>query len=677
MDHLLYGAAYYDEYMPCDRLDKDVEMMKKAGVNVVRIAESTWATCEPQEGEFDFSHVTRVLDAMEAAGISVIVGTPTYAVPPWLAKKYPQVLQTWEDRPNRYGPRQNMDITNPDYRRLAERVIRKLLEVAAPRRCVIGFQLDNETKHYGTATPAVQAQFVAYLRKKYNGDLDALNRDFGFDYWSNRVNSWEEFPDVRGTINGSLGAAFEQFQRGLVAEFLCWQRAIVDEYRRPDQFVTHNFDYAWRGHSYGLQPDADPRRSAPAVTLAGCDIYHPGQDKLTGIEIALGGDIARGIKGSNYLVLETQAQGFPDWTPYPGQLRLQAYSHLASGANGVEYWHWHSLHNACETYWKGVLSHDFGGNATYREVCTIGQEFADVGEKLLDLQKHNEVAILVSHEALTALKWFGIEASAADWHGQGGLDYNDVLRWLYDALFGLNVECDFLWPDAGESTMKRYKALIVPALYSAPQALLERLARYAENGGTLITTFKTAFTDENVKVWHDAQPHALTGTLGVAYDQFTFPQGVGLRGPLAAKGGTAAHYMELLRPTTAQTLVQYDHPAWGRYAAVTRNNCGAGHAYHLGTVTDAATLQQVLRAALHEAGVDLSEADAPLTVRKGQNRAGRTVRYYLNYSGQQKQAPYRGAAGADVLTGEAVKPGAALPVGAWDVRIIEEAVTQR
>ena len=40
MDKLLYGVAYYDEYMPCDRLAKDVEMMKAAGINLVRIAES-------------------------------------------------------------------------------------------------------------------------------------------------------------------------------------------------------------------------------------------------------------------------------------------------------------------------------------------------------------------------------------------------------------------------------------------------------------------------------------------------------------------------------------------------------------------------------------------------------------------------------------------------------------
>lgn len=86
MDQLLYGAAYYDEYMPYERLDKDISMMKKAGINVIRIAESTWSTEEPEEGVFDFSYVTKVLDACEKEGIYVIVGTPTYAIPAWMAK---------------------------------------------------------------------------------------------------------------------------------------------------------------------------------------------------------------------------------------------------------------------------------------------------------------------------------------------------------------------------------------------------------------------------------------------------------------------------------------------------------------------------------------------------------------------------------------------------------------
>lgn len=40
-DKLLFGAAYYDEYLPVDRIETDMEMMKKAGMNVIRIAEST------------------------------------------------------------------------------------------------------------------------------------------------------------------------------------------------------------------------------------------------------------------------------------------------------------------------------------------------------------------------------------------------------------------------------------------------------------------------------------------------------------------------------------------------------------------------------------------------------------------------------------------------------------
>ena len=32
MKELLYGAAYYDEYMPYERLAKDVSMMQKAGL---------------------------------------------------------------------------------------------------------------------------------------------------------------------------------------------------------------------------------------------------------------------------------------------------------------------------------------------------------------------------------------------------------------------------------------------------------------------------------------------------------------------------------------------------------------------------------------------------------------------------------------------------------------------
>ena len=675
MKKLLYGAAYYDEYMPYDRLQQDVAMMKKAGINTVRIAESTWSTCEPQEGVFDFSHVERVMDAMEEAGINVIIGTPTYAIPTWMVKSHPDVMAETVKGRGIYGARQIMDITHPVYRFYAERVIRKLMECTAHRKCVIGFQVDNETKYYGTAGKNVQEKFVKYLRKKFNNDLDAMNYEFGLDYWSNRINAWEDFPDVRGTINGSLGAEFEKFQRTLVDEFLSWQADIVNEYRREDQFITHNFDFEWRGYSYGVQPDVNHYHAAKALTIAGTDIYHPTQDDLTGAEIAFGGDMTRSLKRDNYLVLETEAQGYPGWTPYKGQLRLQAYSHLASGANSVMYWHWHSIHNSFETYWRGLLSHDMQENAPYREACIIGNEFSRLGSHLVNLKKKNDVAILVSNEALTALKWFGIEATAA---GDNGIGYNDVVRWLYDALFKMNIECDFVWPES--DNLDQYKAIFVPALYAAPDELLEKLKQYTANGGTLVATFKTAFANENVKVSHEMQPHILSNCFGISYQQFTFPKNTGLSGSIIngiAKGADeeaeAKVFMELLMPQEAEVLASYDHYNWKEYAAITKNHYRKGTAIYIGCMTDDNTLKAVLTEAFNSAEVEIPEYSWPVIVRKGTNDLGKCVRYILNYSVEEQNVVYHGADGTELFSEESVQDGESITVLPWNLKIVEEA----
>ena len=678
MKELLYGAAYYDEYMPYDRLDKDVEMMKKAGINTVRIAESTWSTCEPQPGVFDFSHVERVMDAMEEAGINVIIGTPTYAVPTWMVKAHPDVLAETVRGRGIYGARQIMDITHPVYLFYAERVIRELMKLTAHRKCVIGFQLDNETKYYGTAGKNVQEQFVKYIREKFHDDLDALNYEFGLDYWSNRINAWEDFPDVRGTINGSLGAEFEKFQRTLVDKFLGWQADIVNEYRREDQFVTHNLDFEWRGYSYGIQPYVNHLHASQCLTIAGTDIYHPTQDDLTGVEIAFGGDLIRSLKQDNYLVIETEAQGFPGWTPYKGQLRLQAYSHLASGANSVMYWHWHSIHNACETHWKGILSHDFQENATYREACIIGNEFARLGKHLVNLKKKNEVAVLVSNEALTALNWFRIQEQAPGADAKS-IYYNDVMRWMYDTLYHMNIECDFIWPES--ENLDQYKAIIVPALYAAPDELLIRLNQYVENGGTLIASFKTAFANENVKVSHEVQPHILSNCFGVHYDQFTFPKNVGLTGEVILKktdqkgnAHPAANvFMELLVSEGAEVLASYEHYNWKDYAAITRNHYGKGQAVYIGCMTDEETLKSVYKAVLPEADVEIPEYHYPIIVRKGLNDLGKTVCYFLNYSGMELEMPYDYKNGIELLENTAVENGTALQMPAWGVKIVEEA----
>ena len=684
-DKLYFGAAYYSEYLPYDRVEKDMEMMEKAGMNVIRIAESTWSTLEPQEGVYDFTHIDRMLDAAARHHISVIVGTPTYAVPTWLVKKYPDILAITQNGRERYGHRQNMDITNPDYLSHAERVIRVLMEHVKDVPHVIGYQLDNETKSYGTAGPRVQAMFVDYLKENFP-DINDFNHEFGLDYWSNRVNDWDDFPDVRGTINQSLAAEFCKFQRLLVTKFLSWQADIVREYKRDDQFITQNFDFDWTTHSIGYQSQVDQYDASRCMTVAGADIYHPSNEELTGAEITVCGNISRSLKKDNYLILETEAQGLTPWLPYPGQLRLQAYSHIANGSNSVMYWHWHSIHNAIESYWKGVLSHDFSENETYREAVVIGNEWKKIGSHLKNLKKENKIAIMLDNASLTGFTQFPLENAGAN-------GYNTVMRWFSDALYRLNIEYDMI--SSKERDFSSYECLIVPALYSAPESLLLALDSYVRNGGHLISTFRSGFSDEYLKIYPDMQPHILHECLGLHYDQFTHPHHVDIvpvqSDVMAAAQehfshpddsafsltSSACEWMELITCDTAVPVLKYSHPAYERYAAAAKNQYGNGSTLYFGTMFENdELLESVLLSFLHETGFsggDLS-SDAPhypLIVKRGINDSGKELCYYLNYSKDPVSVTHHGKNGVELISETAIVCGDKIDLGGWGVAVVE------
>lgn len=663
-DKLFYGAAYYDEYIPYDRIETDMEMMERAGMNLIRIAESTWSTWEPQEGQFNFTSLHRMLDAARKHHISVIVGTPTYAIPSWLAKKSDDILAVTHNGPEIYGRRQNMDITNPIYLEHARIIIEKLMQEVKDEPHVIGFQLDNETKSYDTCGPRVQKMFVEELKKKYP-DIQEFNREFGLNYWSNRVDNWEDFPDVRGTINQSLAAEYSRFQRKLVTDFLQWQADIVAKYKRPDQFITQNFDYAWIGSSFGLQPEVDQFAACKCMDVAGCDIYHLSQDSLTGCEITACGNIARGLMRDNYLVLETEAQGNQAWLPYPGQLRLQAYSHIANGANCVEYWHWHSIHNAIESYWKGVLSHDFSENETYRDCTVIGNEWKRIGSKLKNLRKENKIAVMADNSSLTALTNFPTETL-------GEHSYNTIFRWLCDTLFRMNIEYDVIPADA--SLLSEYDCVFVPALYSAPEDLLHAMDSYVKNGGNLVMTFKSAFSDEHLKIYHDTQPHILNKAFGIHYDQFTYPKNVNVAYNNTV--GAASEWMEMVFCDSAVSLAKYDHPVWNRYTAVAENTYGTGHTLYLATLFDEKVLTEILKKFF--ADIKLSEPKKltfdvayPVSVKQGINDDGNHIVYFLNYSDRPQTVINTCENATELISDATVTKGAAITLEPWGLAILE------
>ncbi|MBR1508214.1 MAG: beta-galactosidase [Eubacterium sp.] len=655
MDHsenTLFGAAYYDEYMPYDRIDTDFRLMKEAGMNVIRIAESTWSTWEPEDGRFDFSHLHRMLEYAEKYDINVIVGTPTYAVPAWLVKKYPEIMALGKDGHGKdgrviYGHRQIHNIMNPDFRRYAERIIRKLMEFVADNPMVIGYQIDNETRSGDDYSPYNQALFVESLKTRYP-DIEDFNHEFGLDYWSNRIASWEDFPDVRGTINGSLSAAYKAWLRDTISEYQSWQSDIINEYKRPAQFITHNYDFSWKGYSHGIQPLVNQNDAAKAVDIAGVDIYHLSQDRFDGAMIAFGGAIGRSMKKDNYIVLETQSQGRLDWLPYPGQLRQAYYSHLASGANGVMYWNWHSIHNAIESYWKGILSHDLLPGETYKELKSVREEALSFDIHLKNLTKNCKAAILVDNRSLVGLDEFPIDevseknANEKLWDGcPESLDYNHILRWVFDTCYKMNLEVDIIYKSDLLSSLsninEKYSIIFTPALYSAGEAVIEALKEYVKNGGHLIATFKSFFADEEIKIYSDAQPHMMTDLVGGTYDRFTRPVDMGV--VIDGSFYRAAHWMELLEPS--------DGVLWGKYymnqkefpwpdcSAILHKETGKGSMTYIGCFMEEAGLEKIIRKVIEKTDIKLPEFRFPVIRKEGVNALGEHITYYFNYSGNE------------------------------------------
>lgn len=664
MDKILYGTAYYYEYLPYDRLEDDVEMMKKANINIVRIGESTWSTYEPQEGVFDFSTLDKVLDAMEKANISVIVGTPTYAIPTWLVKKYPEVMVTTKDGQKKYGARQIMDITNPMFLNYAERIIKKMITHVVNHPAVIGFQIDNETKHYGTSGENVQKEFVEYIKNKFLGDINKFNHEFGLDYWSNRINSWGDFPSVDATINGSLEAEFNKFQREIVTKYLNWQSNIVREIKKENQFITHNFDFEWRGYSYGIQPDVNHFEASKCLDITGIDVYHPSQEKFTGAEISFAGDVARTTKHNNYFVLETQAQAFKDRVPFPGQLKLAAYSNIASGANMIEYWHWHSIHNSFETYWKGILSHDFKTNPVYEEVCELGKELKKISKKIVNLKITSKVAVLVSNDSLTSLQCFPFSNDK---------NYNDIFRILYDELYKLNIRTDIT--DVNNIILKDYDLVVIPSLYTVSNEKLEEINEYVKNGGHILCMFKSGFTNENVKVRTEVQPGIISTVCGIHYEMFVDPDysTLKLRSDFNQNvDKKISDWMELLIPDKAEVLASYDHKYWGKYAAITENAYGKGSAIYVGCLPNKTVINELIKYYVDKIGINRDDKmQFPIIYKEGLNDDNRKIRFYFNYS-EDDQYITASSNMINLLNESDIKIGDEIKLSSWEYLISQE-----
>jgi beta-galactosidase len=700
-DRILFGAAYYAEYQPEPRTEQDLDLMVEAGFTVIRVGESVWSTWEPRDGEFDLEWLLPVLDGAHERGIGVILGTPTYAVPPWLQRAHPEIAaESPTGHPHPWGARQEVDYTHPAFLFHAERIIRKVIARYADHPAVIGYQVDNEPGMLLFHNRHTFVRFVERLKDKY-GDVETLNREWGLTYWSHRISDWAELWVPDGNTVPQYDLAWRRYQAELTTEFIAWQAEIVREYARDDQFVTTCLAYP--------RPAMDDEAITRALDVTAGNPYYGMQDRLRFGTDADGGadagdhagdDLApitawttTGVPGllrqadrlyssrqERFLVTETNAGSisgsYHNYPPYPGQLRQAALALVARGAAMVEYWHWHSLHFGTETYWGGILPHSQKPGRIYREIAEIGSTLRSIGDSLQGYVPDADVTLLFSNPSKWAMEFF--PPLSVD-YGPDAASYNRIFDSFYRGVVDAGRQARVLHDvQALELTAaelaERHPVLVVPALYVATDELLELLRDYAAAGGHLVIGVRTGYGDGEARARRAVAPAILGDSAGVRYDEFS---NLDRDLPLSASGdlllspgarGTA--WADGLEAEGADVLVRYDDVEFGRFAAVTSRVAGEGRITTVGTVPNPALAADLARWLAPEPTSGGWNRSAAVTVLSGRAGSAR-VWFVHNWSSQPASAetpnPVR-----DLVSGAQHAAGAPLSLDPWACLVLAE-----
>ena len=527
-----FGAAYYAEYHRAD-IEADLDLMAAAGFTVIRVGESVWSTWEPEEGVFDLEWLHPVLEGAHRRGIGVILGTPTYAVPMWLTRLYPEIAAETASRHRvGWGARQEVNFAHAAYRFHAERVIRKVVERHGDHPAVIGFQVDNEPGLRLLYNTDVFERFTDWLRRRY-GTVERLNQEWGLVYWSHRLSRWDDLWQPDGNFQPQYDLAWRRFQTEMVTEFIGWQADIVREVTGDHGFVTTCISYE--------QPGVDDVGLSARLDVASGNAYYEMQDSLshptdqprsTGPlgwvvrgpwAVANLADLMYSSKQAPFLVTETNAGsiGYSSMndSPYDGQWRQMAWLLVARGARLVEYWHWHTLPFGAETYWGGVLPHSGIPGRAYREIARIGAELNEVGDAFTDATPDYDIAVLYDSDSKFALATQGPVRG----EGLGHVDpdsYRHIVAAFSRGIFDAKLQQRLVRrQQLHDVDPVRFPVLVVPALYTATDDDLDQLAAYARAGGHLVVGPRTGYGDIEGRARCEQAPARLSAAAGTWYEE--------------------------------------------------------------------------------------------------------------------------------------------------------------
>jgi beta-galactosidase len=618
------GCCYYPEHWPEAMWAEDAQRMAAMGLSLVRIGEFAWSRIEPEGGaQYDWGWLDRAIDTLHAAGLQVILGTPTATPPKWLVDQMPDMIAIdQQGRPRGFGSRRHYCFSHEGYRAECARIVTALAQRYGQHPAIVMWQTDNEYGCHDTVlsfSQAAASSFRGWLAARY-GTVGALNAAWGNVFWSMEYSSFTEVDPPHLTVTEANPAHWLDYRRFASDQVASFNREQVDIIRAlsPGKDITHNFMgffTEFDHHDVGRDIDVATWDSYPLGFLE--QFWFSSEEKRAYLRqghpdiAAFHHDLYRGCSNGRWGVMEQQP-GPVNWArfnpaPLPGMVTLWTLEAAAHGAELTSYFRWRQAPFAQEQMHAGLLRPDSSEAEAANEVRAAADELVRIGPQ----QTAQAPAALV----------FAYEAAwTIDIQPQGqSFRYLELVFEWYSALRSRGLDVDIVSPDADLSA---YRMVVVPTLPIIPEGFTEKLA---------------ALTC----------PVLLGPRSGSKTASFTIPQGLA-PGDLKSLIDLTVTRVESLRdgvsePADGWSVTRWREDVRARFAPELADAEGRGVVYALANRRycaiwpDAALLRLLIERMAGEAGVDLLDLPEGIRLRRSASHA-----FTFNYAAQPVFVPHLG-----------------------------------
>ncbi len=613
-DLMKIGVFYYPEQWPHDQWERDLNNIAHFGFEFTHFAEFSWALLEPAEGKYEFGWLDEAIDLASKAGLKVILCTPTLCPPAWMGEKYPEVYLVGPDgRRREHGIRANASLSDPRYMEFVEKIVRAMAKHYGSDTRIWGWQVDNEPLAAADYSPAARASFQDWLKAKYD-TIEHLNAAWAGNFWSTRYDSFEQvlIPNAAMNEEDKLSPHalldFQRFTADVTAGFLNRQADILREYILPEQWVTTNY--------INVSTSADPRKSDhldfPTFTMYPVSGRNElgGNNFRTGIPYRIyeACDYYRSVNGVTGL-MELQP-GQVNWGAVnpqllPGTVHMWIMQAFGGGCSFLCTYRFRHPIRGSEMYHEGIVGNDgvtlsAGGKEFVQAIREMKhlREAYDSAAKVPEDLAGRKTAILWSHEVMWDLD---IQKQTLLWNTwKHRNNYTSAVK-------SAGAPMDFI---SEQDDFTDYPFLIAPAYQLADTILVQKWKKYAEQGGHLILTCRTAQKDRNGHFYEAGWAAPIRSLIGADIDFFDMlvPDTFG-----TIQSGNK-HFLwntwgEVLSPHPGtEVLATYGDQFYAGKAAVITRTAGKGSVTFIGTASADGLLERhIVRSVYERAGVTIED----------------------------------------------------------------------